>query len=191
MYRIPVATALLTVTALMAQTPQARLNLPYGPITRLASPDGRVALYGVPSGLNTPLQLWIENTRSHERTKLLDIPGTLSAGWSPDGRAFFVLDHRASDQATSYIYDAATLRRLDLAARITASDPATAPFTHGHTYFDADRWEGSDQVLVRLHGHTDTAPVTCFDFRYRVGRDGSVAKLPQHTFPAGSESGCS
>lgn len=179
--------------AALAQVPQSKLELPQGPVTRLASPSGDAVLYSVPyqPGVNTSPQLWIEQSRTRQNKKLLDIPGTLSAAWSPDGKAFLVLDHEASDEAFSYIYDAATLQRLDLAQRITASDPGARPFMHSHTYFDADRWQGNDQVLVRLHGHTDQFPVICFDIRYRVRRDGAVTKLSAHTFPAGTNAGCS
>jgi hypothetical protein len=184
-HKVLVVAAIMLAGVLMAQAPQVSLNLPAGPVTRLTSPDGKATLYGVPYGANTPPQLWFENMRSHERTKLLDVPSTLSAAWSANGKAFLVLDHEASDKATSYIYDAATLQRLDLAARITASDPAARPYTHDHTYFDAERWQGNNQVLVRLHGHTDTPPVTCFDFRYRVSRGGVVTKLSQRILPVG------
>jgi hypothetical protein len=181
------------VTATLAQTPPKKLELPWGPVTRLASPKGGAVLYGVPyqAGVNTSPQLWIEQGRTRESKKLLDIPGTLSAAWSPDGKAFLVLDHEASDEAVSYIYDAATLQRLDLAQRITASDPSVRRFIHNHTYFDADSWQGNEQVLVRLHGHTDHAPVTCFDLRYRARRDGAVTKLSERTFPVGANNGCS
>ncbi|HWF11594.1 MAG TPA: hypothetical protein VG297_24165 [Bryobacteraceae bacterium] len=179
------------VTAALAQTPQGKLELPWGRVTRLVSPNGRATIYGVPykAGVNTSPQLWF--TRARENQKLLDVPGTLSAAWSPDGNAFFVLDHEGSDEAVSYIYDAATLERLDLAQRIASSDPAARPYTHGHTYFDAESWQGNGQVLVRLHGHTDEPPVTCFDFRYRVRRDGAVTKLSARMFPAGARKGCS
>src|ERR1022692_1871643 len=84
------------------------LCLPSGPVTRLSSPDGSRILYGVPyqSGTNDGPQLWIEDTRTHQRKMLLSIGSTLSAVWSPDGTSFSVQDHWASDSARSYIYDA-------------------------------------------------------------------------------------
>jgi hypothetical protein len=33
-----------------------------------------------------------------------------------------------------------------------------------------------ERVIVDLHGHTDQAPVTSFDLRYRVSRSGDVQK---------------
>jgi hypothetical protein len=157
------------------------LDLPWGPTKRLPSPDGTLALYEKASD-NAP-QLWIEDTRTHRRTKLFDIPSTLSAAWSADGSAFYVNDHEGSDEEQAYIYDAATLKRVDIGARIQAEDAKSRPFTKGHAYFHVERWEGNQEVTVRFFGHTDEPPVTDFDFRYRVGRTGTVKKLSQRTAP--------
>ena len=69
----------------LAQAPLPKLNLPYGPVIRLASPHRSRILYGVPyhQGVNDEAQLWIENTRSHQRQMLLSIQSTLSV----NGRA--------------------------------------------------------------------------------------------------------
>ena len=85
----------------------------------------------------------------------------------------------ASDSTRAYIYDANTLQRWDLAGRILAADPAARRFADGHAYFDPERWENAQQVIVRFHGHTDQAPVVYFEFRYRVSRAGAVVKLSQ------------
>jgi hypothetical protein len=174
---------LLALAAFMANAQQ--LDLPWGPVKRLASPDGSKVLYGVPyqAGRNDGPQFWMEDTRTHHRRKLLDIPSTLSAGWSPDGTKFYVNDHLGSDEENAYIYDAATLERIDLGARIQAADPASHRFAKGHAYYQVTRWEGSDEVAVKFFGHTDEPPVTDFDFRYRVSRAGSVKKLSQHSAP--------
>lgn len=153
------------------------LDLPWGPVKRLVSPDRSKTLYG-------RQQLWIEDTRSHKRTKLFDIPSTQSAAWSADGSAFYVNDHRASDEELAYIYDAATLERIDIAGRIQAEDPKSLRFADGHAYFRVTRWEGTEYVAVSFFGHTDEAPVMCFGFRYRISRDGVVKKLSQHVTPA-------
>jgi len=64
--------ACLAFAAVMAN---ARvLDLPWGPMKRLPSPDGTLVLYGK-TGVNEP-QLWIEDTRTHRRTKLFDIAST-------------------------------------------------------------------------------------------------------------------
>jgi dipeptidyl aminopeptidase/acylaminoacyl peptidase len=157
------------------------LALPYGPTKKLASPDGSRVLYGVTSG-KTP-ELWIEDTRTGHQTRLFSISGTLEAEWSPDSNAFAVNDHRASDSADAYIYDAATLKRMDVAELIRTADHSTERFTNAHAYFVVDRWEGTEQVLVRFHGHTDNAPVACFDLRYRLSRAGAVEKLSEHLSP--------
>jgi hypothetical protein len=156
---------------------------PSGSDKRLASPDGSKILYGVPFNKtrNAPPQLWIEDTRTHKRTKLFDILRDLSAGWSPDGAAFYVNDFQGSDETDAYLYDATTLERLDLDARIQASDPASRRFAH--TYYEVTRWVGNQEVAVRFHGHTDEPPVTDFEFRYRVSRAGVVKQLSHQTAP--------
>ncbi len=160
-----------------------QLDLPWGKIQRLPSPDGSKILYGVPyqQGKNEGPQLWIEDMRTHRRTKLFDFGGTLGAEWSPDGRSFLVDNHWASDREDAYIYDAATLQRLDIGKRILAGDPKSCPFAGGHRYFAIERWEGNDEMIVRFSGHTDEPPVTKFEFQYRVSRPGAVKKLSQRT----------
>jgi hypothetical protein len=153
------------------------LDLPWGPTKRLPSPHGSMVLY------ENDLQLWIEDTHTHRRSKLFDVPSTLTAAWSPDGAAFYVDNRDGSDEELSYIYDAATLQRIDIAARIQAEDPESRPFSNGHAYFEIERWEGNQEIAVRFFGHTDEPPVTRFDFRYRISRTGVVKKLSRHTAP--------
>ena len=191
------STVCIAIIAALAAAQENRttlpeLCLPNGPVTRLASPDNSRILYGVPyqSGINDGPQLWIEDTRTHQRNMLLSIGGTLSAIWSPDGSAFAVHDHFASDSARTYIYNAETLQRLDTARRIQAVDPSMQRFASGHEYFDLERWESAQNVIVRLHGHTDQPPVVCFDLSYRVGRTGAVAKLSQRVFPIDRRTFC-
>jgi hypothetical protein len=175
------------------RTPPLReLCLPNGPVTRLSSPDGSHILYGVPyqSEINDGPQLWIEDTRTHQREMLLNIGSTLSAVWSPDGTSFSVQDHWASDSARAYIYDADTLQRLDLGRRILTVDRSGERFADGHAYFDLERWEDVQTVLVHFHGHTDERPVVCFDLHYRVSRSGTVEKLSQRVFPINNQTFC-
>jgi len=169
------------------------LCLPNGPFTRLSSPNGSHILYGVPyqSGTNDGPQLWIEDTRTHQRKMLLSVGSTLSAAWSPDGTSFFVEDHWASDRARAYIYDVDTLQRLDLGGRILTVDQSARRFADGHAYFDFERWDDEQQMSVRFHGHTDQPPVVCFDFQYRVNQgSGAVVKLSQHVFPINNHTFC-
>jgi hypothetical protein len=120
---------------------------------------------------------------------LLDVSGTLSATWAPDGTAFSVVNHSASDVTESYIYDARTLQRLVLSKVILQSDPSLQRFAAGHHYWDLERWEGPQTVIVHFYGHTDRPPVICFDSSYRVTRAGSVTKLDGQTSLADSK-GC-
>jgi len=170
--------------------PTAVLDLPFGPINRLASPDGSLILYGVPfhNGVNEGRQLWLEDARTNQRQKLLDISDGVSAGWSPDGTKFYVLDHSSSSSTESYVYDARSLKRVDLGALIRKSDSSISRFASGHEYFDFERWESPETVIVHFYGHTDEPPVVCFDLRYRVNLSGTTKKLQQHVFPPGSKS---
>ena len=169
--------------------PAAVLDLPFGSITRLLSPDGSLILYGVPfrKDVNGGPQLWLEDARTHQRQKLLDISDGVSAGWSPDGTKFYVQDHSSSSSTESYIYDTRSLKRVDLGALIRKSDSSISRFTSGHAYFLMERWESPQTVIVHFYGHTDTPPVVCFDLRYRVKFSGTTTKLQQHVFPPGSK----
>ena len=171
--------------------PAAVLDLPFGSITRLLSPDGSLILYGVPfqKEVNGGPQLWLEDARTHQRQKLLDISDGVSAGWSPDGTKFYLQDHSSSSSTESYIYDARSLKRVDLGALIRKSDSSISRFASGHAYFDMERWESPETVIVHFYGHTDEPPVVCFDLRYRVKLSGTTTKLEQHVFPMGSK-GC-
>lgn len=179
--------ALSLATSICAQDkPPVQLGLPWGSVTRLASPDGAYVLFGLPyrQRVNTPLvELWFENTRTKQRQMVLTTGGTLSAFWSPDGSAF-VVNPGISDQAQTYIYDAATLARLDVGREIMAADPSVARFAPGkaHSYFTPERWENNWDLIVHLHGHTDGPPNLCFSIVYRASRAGAIEKMSENVF---------
>ena len=104
--------------------------------------------------------------------------------WSPDRTAFYANERLGSDSALAYVYEASPLKRIDVRDVVFKADPAAASAVKGHVYFDIERWEGSQHVLVRLHGHTDQFPVSCFEFRYEISRTGGVTKLWERIFPA-------
>ena len=172
--------------------PHASLDLPFGPITRLASPDGSLILYGVPfqKGVNEGPQLWLEDGRTHQRQKLLDISDSVFAGWSPDGMKFYVQDHSSSSSTECYIYNARSLKRVDLGAMIRKSDSSISRFAFGHAYVDMERWESPDMVIVHFKGHTDEPPVVCVDLHYQVKLGGTPTRLYQN-LPLGGRSYCS
>ena len=172
---------------------QPALDLPFGLITRLASPDGSLILYGVPfqKGVNKGPQLWLEDGRTHHRQKLLDISDSdgVSAGWSPDGMKFYVQDQSTSSSTEasrtlrrheSYIYDARSLKRVNLGAMIRKSDSSISRLASGHAYFDVERWESPDTVIVHFYGHTDEPPIVCFDLLYQVRLGGTPTRLYQN-----------
>jgi hypothetical protein len=187
-FGVALGVASLVLGQMNGQPPKV-LDLPFGSITRLASPDGSLILYGVPfrKDVNGGPQLWLEDARTHQRQKLLDISDGVSAGWSPDGTKFYVQDHSSSSSTESYIYDTRSLKRVDLGALIRKSDSSISRFASGHAYFDMERWEGPQTVIVHFYGHTDTLAVVCFDLRYRVKLSGITTKLEQRIFPPGSK----
>jgi hypothetical protein len=177
---------LVFVAAAAAVAPLASevLRLPYGGPNRLVSPDGQWLLYGVPyqQSANDGPELWLENLRTRHKQKLLDIPDTLRAAWFPDSAQFWVEDHTASDQTQTYIFNPATLRRLDLRKAVLSADPSIRPLDDGHRYYNVES-AGAQTLLIDFRGHTDTSPVKCFDARYRVTRAGGVSRLSQRIGP--------
>ncbi|MDQ6678947.1 MAG: hypothetical protein M3Z09_16815 [Acidobacteriota bacterium] len=181
------ASLLIAVALVMGQgnSPPAALHLPFGPLVRLTSPDGSHILYGVPyqPGQNQGPQLWIEDTLSHRRTMVQDVSSTLWAAWFYDSTGFLVEDHRSSDSTRTYIYPVGTLQPHDVASGILAADPSAERFAEGHAYFSVDGWQGTQDFLIHLYGHTDKPPVECFDLRFHVSRDGAVQKRSERVWP--------
>ncbi|MGA9070601.1 MAG: hypothetical protein WB424_10130 [Terracidiphilus sp.] len=171
-----------------------RLELPSEHLTRLPSPSGRYALVGINKRIDlsqecakcfsTSSKLWFEDNTSHARKLLLNVNSTAFAGWSPDGSAFYVEDHLGSNITEAYIFETATLKKVDIADRILAADSEAKHLNSGHAYFNSVRWQDNDNLLVRFNGHTDELPITCFDMEYLVSRSGMVKKLSGHTGPA-------
>lgn len=180
--------ALLLFPVLPA-APQQPLQVPHGPVTELPSPGGRFVLFGLPyqPGARQGPELWIRDRRTGERRRLLALSSTAEAAWSPGGSAFFVADRIASSTTPSYIYERGGRTRLDVEALLRKTDPKLEPFSQGHFYVQAVRWQDSRTILVACFGHTDEPPVRCFRFRYLVSRDGKVRKLSQRVEPASSE----
>ena len=169
------------VTASVQDSSPAELTLPHGRVQSLPSPDGAHTLYTVEfqNGNNNGPQLWIRNNSTSKSKLLLTLGGTMQAFWSPDGKAFSINDHWASDRENAYIYDTETLKRQNVEEDILAADPKSRDFKNAHAYFQIERWDGPANVFVRFQGHTDEAPVQCFEFQYRVSRSGVVEKLSE------------
>ena len=174
------------IAAALAVAPLAAaiLTLPSRSETRLVSPDHRWLLYGVPyqQAISHGPELWLESLQTHRRQKVLNIPDTLRAAWFPDSAQFWVESHTASDQTQSYIYSPATLHRLDLRHAVLAADPSIQPLDDGHRYYNVES-ASAQTLLIDLRGHTDLAPVTCFEIRYRVTRAGAVSRLSRRVAP--------
>lgn len=175
----------------------------------VSSPDGQYALVGSEDGKS---DLWIEDGAAHGRRRVLGTTVvTVTVGWSPDSKAFFVNDRVASNVGRAYLYDPKTLSRVDLVDRIAAADRGAMrfmvpfalpgapkfdqnarPADHAHLY--ASRWLDAATVEVFLVGHTDSAgtpehirPSQCFSLHYRVSRNGVVQKLGQTVADEGTK----
>ena len=188
---IAVQGALVTASVQESSRP-AELTLPYGRVQPLPSLDGEHTLYGVPfqDGKNDGPQLWIEDNSTGTRKLLLTLGGSVQAFWSPDGKAFSVNDHWASDRESAYIYTTETLKRQNVGEDILAADPESRHFTNAHAYLHVERWDGPAHVFVRFHGHTDEPPVRCFEFQYRVSGTGVVEKFSERVHPIDKNLSC-
>jgi hypothetical protein len=177
--------AVIVIAQVAGQDRSAGLKAPFGPANPLVSPDGAYALFGVQSIVNAENALWLEDRRTHLRRLVFRATvQTLTLAWSPDSAAFFANDRAVSDVENAYIFDAKTLYRLDLAARITASaGPEAMRFLkdrNDHSYFHAMRFIDARHVEVELYGHTvGSRTGDCFNLRYKVSRDGEVQKLSE------------
>lgn len=179
------------------QTPTPVVSVPSSDrsgTVRVPSPRGRYVLIGTtvrtdlptarcPSCYSLVAKLWLEDSLSHTRKLLLAPGSSASAGWSPDGGAFFIDDREASDEEFAYLYQTASLKKMNLDDEILAADPRAKRFLEGHFYFKVNRWLSNGAVEVSLSGHTDDAPVQCFLLRYRVSQSGTVRKLSQDERP--------
>jgi hypothetical protein len=180
---------ILTVSAAcgaFAQDRTVAFDGPFGSYNQLASPDGRYVLVGDPQAS----QLWLEDTQSHSRRKVMDgTLQTMTVAWSPSGRNFILNDRAASNAEEAYVYDAASLNRLDLQEIIVASDLNAKRYALGedvsHFYVHALHWSDSHEIVVQLHGHTDGSrkanrfiPGRCFKLRYRISTTGAISRLP-------------
>jgi hypothetical protein len=187
----------LPCAVVVSSAQRAEISIPssdHSGTGRLPSPNGRYVLVGTtvrtdlptakcPGCYSLEAKLWLEDGSSHARTLLLNPGSSASAGWSPDGSAFFVNDREASDQEFAYFYETASLKKMNLDDKILAADPGAKRFLEGHFYFEVKRWLGSGAAEVWLDGHTDAAPVQCFLRRYRVRRSGAVQKLSEDMRP--------
>jgi hypothetical protein len=70
------------------------------------------------------------------------------------------------------------------------SRAAGSPNDDPRAYFDMERWENPEAVIVHFYGHTDEPPVVCFDLRYQVKLGGTATRLYQN-LPLGGRSYCS
>jgi hypothetical protein len=155
------------------------VSFPFTSDRRVPSPNKKwVLVFECPKNCLERL-LSIEDDVSHTKRLVAKYERNLDVSWSPDGTRFFVTDDYGSDGSLSYVYDAISLKRTDLAHLLVASDPDAAKFLKaGHAYLRATQWLGPQELLVFLAGHFDKPPRGVFSFQYRINLNGRVERLP-------------
>lgn len=155
--------------------------VPDGPISRIPSPDGKwILVFECPNECKER-KLWIEEVVSHKRSPIKEYERSLDISWAPNSQFFFVNDNSGSTNARCYVYEAATLKEIDVEKLILAKDASAQQFLNsGHSYLRAKHCIESHSLLVVLEGHNDGAPPGGFTLRYRVNLNGNVVKLSQH-----------
>ena len=164
----------------------ATLEWPHGRRAKLPSPDSRHVVYGEAyrRGVREGPELWLRNRGRADRKRLLQLGSTAKAFWFGDSRSFVVVDRDSSSSMNSYIYDTEGRVMLDLRAALLKTDGELGAVASGHFYVKAQGILDADTVRVAAFGHTDTAPVQCFRFIYKVVRGGEVERLSMRVSPA-------
>jgi len=124
---------------------------------RVASPDGRRVLVWQKQD-DYDYSLHLSDLDTQETREVLRGSQTGTIAWSPDGAWFFVNVHKSSDWDNAYIYNTATLHRLDLARLIAAHDATVRRYraVGSHMYTVAEKWVDTRTVQVDVSGHTDS-----------------------------------
>jgi len=140
--------------------------------------------------------LWLVDLQTMQRKLLATRNSALAAGWSPDGRFFYVEDRVASSEQHLSIYtDSGALFLAVDEAILHADMQARELFHNSHAYFAAIDWLNREELQVRYFGHTDYYPSRCFDLKFRLSlwenaddplRSFSVHRTKLLIAPAGS-----
>ena len=119
----------------------------------------------------------MDNTTGRRRF-LFDCEASISVGWAPDSKSFFICDHRVSNLEEAFFCDALTLKVTNLGKLLAAFDPRVTRYLKaGHHWVDVQRWISPNEALVNVSGHFDSPPAEPFEFRYTVGLNGKVPRM--------------
>jgi len=170
----------LCCLSLRAQTKSVSprvIDLPRGPITRIPSPDGKWTLiFECPNDCRQR-KLSIGQSDTGVRRLVKEYDRSLSVGWAPDSRLFFVNDAFGSNGTESYVYDPVTLKETPLAKVLVTGDPNADEYLEaGHSYLEVKRWISPHELLVSLRGHFDEQG-RGFTLGYRIDLNGGVHRL--------------
>ena len=156
------------------------VSLPQGRITRIASPDRNWTLTFELHGVYKPRQLWIQRSGSSGRTMVREFERSADISWSSDSQHFFVNDASGSGETRCYIYDAITLKSIDVEALVAKAAPKAADYLGAdHSCLEVKHWVNSHEVLVKLTAYFSEPPPQRpgFSGTYRVDLNSTVAKV--------------
>ena len=147
---------------------------PATPKNQTASPDNQWTVLST----EPDAKIWILDNSTGRRRFLLDCQASISVGWAPDSKSFFINNHEVSNFTDAIFYNARTLKATNIGKLLEASDPRLIRYRKaGHHYVYVQRWISPHQALVRVSGHFDDPPAESFEFHYRVGLDGKVSRM--------------
>lgn len=181
--RVTASTILLALLVILplALVAQSRVTDFECDSASLNSPDGNHVLIwqATPQGCDGPHTLLLSHANDGRKQVLLKADAPPSVSWSPDSKHFFVVDHRSSDFASTYIFSLSG-NRADPFMRMEQAPPDSFAFDHlkaGHVYLIGLRWINGEQILMKLSGHFDRPPATSFKACYLADTRGSVMRL--------------
>jgi len=177
--RVLLTLVLLLNAGLAATASQTKIISLPKELSRIPSPDRKWTLIlECPNSSCGEKKLWIEEASRHSRKLVKEYGRSLDISWAPDSKRFFVNDNSGSTDARCYIFEAPSLKETDLAKLVLAGDPDSKQFLDaGHSYFRAQRWLNTQELIVILTGHNDGSPPGAFTLRYRIDLRGKVRKL--------------
>jgi hypothetical protein len=147
---------------------------PPSPNDETASPDNHWTVLST----EPDARIWMLDNSTGRRRFLLDCQASISVGWAPDSKSFFINDHEVSNADDAFLYDTSTLKVINIGKLLTASDAQYVRYlTAGHHYVDVQRWISPHEAMVVVSGHFDSPPAESFEFHYSVGLDGKVTKM--------------
>ena len=97
--------------------------------------------------------------------------------WSDDSQRIAVTDWAGSSEAEIFLVDVAEPSKAVPLEVKNIQVIAQKAELEGHCYYEAVKWEGSQQLLIRVFGHTDENQSHGFTYYLSVNTSPGIAKL--------------